>query len=499
MGDPSMPLRDCPGARPPSWSLVSTLSVALAAGVALTPGVGIAQVPATPPPPTTPAPPAPAAPVALPAPTIRLTLEDSLRLALQRSPETRQALAEVEGYRGKQLQALGIGRPQIELSTVLGPSPRARGDQVSSPDDQYSVDITGAFVRGTVSIIQPIFTWGLIQNARMAAQHGVRAAQAGVDVKSTEVALRVRQAYWGVVTARSIRTFLFEVRQQVEDAIARTERLVEGGYATDIDVFRFRSKLGELDRGLHQTEKTIELASQALGAWTGQPAGVAVEPADAALPEDIRPLPSVDLYVQDAVTTRPEFVQLREGIQARRKLVEVERRQGYPLFFVGLLGDLAYATNRDRLENPYVIDPLYHAAVGPVIGFKYNLDFGIRAGKVKEAEAEVQKLEALHVYATDNIPLQVRDAYTTVVEATQNVKVLADSHANARRWLVASSSNVDLGVGDPDDLADAFAQYARSRAEYLQALYAYVFGLEQLAHAAGQDVPEVQRLVPPKP
>jgi outer membrane protein TolC len=442
------------------------------------------------------APPAQTAPA---APAVRLTLEESLRAALQRSPETRQALAEVEGYRGKQLQALGIGRPQIELSTALGPSPRARGDQVSSPDDQYSTDITGVFVRGGVSIIQPIFTWGLIENARLAAEHGVRAAQAGVDVKSTEVALRVKQAYWGIVVAKSIRAFLLEVRQQVEDAIARTERLVEGGYATDIDVFRFRSKLGELDRGLHQTEKTIDLATQALGAWTGQPPGVAIEPADAALPEDIRPLASVDTYVRDAIAIRPEFAQLREGIQARRRLVEVERKQAYPLFFVGLLGDLAYATNRDRLENPYVIDPLYHAAVGPVVGFKYSLDFGIRAGKVKEAEAEVQKLEALQLFATDNIPLQVRDAHTTIVEATRNVRVLAEAHDNAKRWLVASSSNVDLGLGDPDDLADAFAQYARSRAEYFQALYAYVFGLEQLAHAAGQDVAEVQRLVPPKP
>ena len=454
-----------------------------------------AQAPAAP---TTPAPVTSVSP-APPAGTIRLTLEESLRAALQRSPETRQALAEVEGYRGKQLQALGIGRPQLELSTALGPSPRARGDQVSSPDDQYSADITGVFVRGTVSLIQPIFTWGLVENARMAAEHGVRAAQAGVDVRSTEVALRVKQAYWGVVTARSIRAFLLEVRQQVEDAIARTERLVEGGYATDIDVFRFRSKIGELDRGLHQAEKTIELASQALGAWTGQPRGVAVEPADEALPEALRPLREVELYVQDAIAARPEFVQLREGIEARRRLVEVERKQGYPLFFVGLLGDLAYATNRDRLENPYVIDPLYHAAVGPVIGFKYNLDFGIRAGKVKEAEAELQKLEALHTFATDNIPLQVRDAYTTLVEAARNVKVLGDAHENAKSWLVASSSNVDLGVGDPDDLADAFAQYARSRAEYLQALYSYVFGLEQLAHAVGQDVAEVQRLVPLKP
>jgi outer membrane protein TolC len=226
---------------------------------------------------------------------------------------------------------------------------------------------------------------------------------------------------------------------------------------------------------------------------------VGVGPADQALPEDMKSIPSVDMYVETALAGRPEFAQLREGIEARRRLVEVERKQGYPLFFIGLLGDLAYANNRDRLENPYVIDPLYHTAVGPVIGFKYSLDFGIRAGKVKEAQAEVQKLEALREHALDGIPLQVRDAYTTVVEAERNAKVLSEAFDNAKQWLVASSSNADLGVGDPDDLADAFVQYARTRADYLQAVFAYVYGLEQLAHAAGQDLPEVQRLAPPKP
>jgi outer membrane protein len=422
-----------------------------------------------------------------------------VRAALGRSPDTRQAVAEMEGIRGKQLQALGIGRPQVEIQTVVGPSPRARGNQVSSPDDQYSPDITGVFVRGTVSIIQPIFTWGLVENARLAAEHGLRAAQSGIDVKNTEVALRVKQAYWGVVAAKEIRAFLLEVRDQVNQAITRTERLVEGGYATDIDIFRFRSKIGELEKGLNLADKTIDLATQALATWTGQAPGVPVEPTDTSLPVNIRPLPPIDMYVQNALEGRPEFTQLKEGIQARRRLVEVERKQAYPLFFVGVLGDLAYATNRDRLENPYVIDPLYHAAIGPVIGFKYNLDFGIRAGKVKEAEAEVQKLEALRDYALDGIPLQVRDAYTTVVEAERNARVLSEAHNNAKQWLVASSSNADLGVGEPNDLADAFVQYARTRADYLQALYAYVFGLEQLAHAAGQDVPEVQRLVPPKP
>jgi outer membrane protein TolC len=408
-------------------------------------------------------------------------------------------MADVEGYRGKQLEALGIGRPQIEVRTVVGPSPRARGDQVSSPDDQYSPDISGAFIYGTVSIIQPIFTWGLIENARLAADHGVRAAQAGVEVKNTAVALQVKQAYWGAVAAKAIHSFLLEVRDLVDQAITRTERLVEGGYATDIDLYRFRSKRGELEKYLNLADRTIDLATQALGTWTGQPKGVAVEPTDQVLPTNMTPIPPIDLYVQDALVGRPEFYQLREGIEARRRLVEVERKQGYPLFFVGILGDLAYATNRDRLQNPFVIDPLYHTAVGPVIGFKYSLDFGIRAGKIKEAEAEVQKLEALRDHALDGIPLQVRDAYNTVVEAERNTKVLGEAFENAKKWLVASSSNVDLGVGDPDDLADAFVQYARTRADYLQALYAYVFGLEQLAHASGQDVVEVQRLAPPKP
>ena len=317
----------------------------------------------------------------------------------------------MEGYRGKQLQALGIGRPQLELQTVVGPSPRARGNQVSSPDDQYSPDITGAFVRGTVSIIQPIFTWGLIENARIAADHGVRAAQAGVDVKSTEVALRVKQAYWGAVTAKTIRGFLVRcASRSTRRSRGRSGWWRAGTQPTSTSTASAPSA-GELEKYMNLADKTVDLATQALGTWTGQPKGVSVDPTDTVLPEDMKPIPPVDVYVQAALAGRPEFSQLRDGIEARRRLVEVERKQGYPLFFVGLLGDLAYASNRDRLENPYVIDPLYHTAVGPVIGFKYNLDFGIRAGKVKEAVAELQKLEALRDHALDGIPLQVRDAY----------------------------------------------------------------------------------------
>ncbi|HEV8311355.1 MAG TPA: TolC family protein [Methylomirabilota bacterium] len=429
---------------------------------------------------------------------VTLTLEESVRAALTRAPEVRQAEAEVEGIRGKQLQARGAGFPQMELTTILGPSPRARGDQVSSPDDQYSPRITGVFVRAGIEIIQPVFTWGLIQNARQAAEHGVRATQAGVDLKGTEVALKVKQAYWGLVTATMIRQFLLEIRDQVDDTVGRTERLIEGGFTSEVDVYRLRTSKGEIDKNLNLVDRTIDLARSALATWTGQPRGTVVEPADKALPTELRDLRALELFIEDARAKRPEFTQLREGINARRNLVEVERKKRYPLFFVGILGSAAYATNRDRLENPFVVDPLNHVAVGPVVGFRFNLDFGIQAGKIKEAEAEVHKLEALQDFAEDGIPLQVREAYDAVVEAQRNVKALDQAHRNGRQWLVAASSNFDLGVGEPRDLSDAFLAYAKTRGEYLQALFAHVYGLEQLAHAAGMDVEEIRRLVPPE-
>jgi outer membrane protein TolC len=426
-----------------------------------------------------------------------MTLEENLRAALGRSPEIRESEAETEALLGKQLQAAGLAYPQLSLVTGLGPSPRARGDQVSSPDDQQSPDITGAFVRGGIELIQPLFTWGLITNARLAAKHGVDAVKAGIDVQSRDVALRVKQAYWGAVTSRMIRDFLLELRDQVLDAAARTERLVEGGFATEVDVYRIQAGVSELKKGYNQAEKTLAVAQAALAAWGGQASGTVVEPADSALPTEPRELQPLEWFVAEALARRPEFIQLREGIEARRQLVEVERKKRYPLFFVGLVGSVAYATNRDRLDNPYVIDPLNHVAVGPVLGFRYNLDFGIADGRIMEAEAEVHKLEAKWTFANDNIPLQVRNAYGTVIEARRNLETFDEAHQVAKKMLIAASSNADLGIGEPRDLADALTQYTKTRVEYLQALFAYVFGLEQLHHAVGLDIEEVRRLMPP--
>jgi hypothetical protein len=99
----------------------------------------------------------------------------------------------------------------------------------------------------------------------------------------------------------------------------------------------------------------------------------------------------------------------------------------------------------------------------------------------------------------DSIPLQVRDAYGAVLDAHRNVDIFGRAHQVAKKMLFTAVSNSDVGLGEPRDLADGLTSYARTRVEYLQALFGYVYGLEQLQHAAGLDVEEVRRLSTPPP
>ena len=78
---------------------------------------------------------------------VRLTVEDAVRRALTRSGEVRDTTAGLEVARSRVSQAEAGRYPQIELKALTGPSPRPRGNQVSSPESTSDPHITGIFGR----------------------------------------------------------------------------------------------------------------------------------------------------------------------------------------------------------------------------------------------------------------------------------------------------------------------------------------------------------------
>jgi outer membrane protein TolC len=417
-----------------------------------------------------------------------LSLEQAIAIALKNNPEIKESRAGVLGAKAKKSQADAARYPQVDALAVLGPSPRARGNQVFSPNRQSDPTISGVFARGIFTVIQPIFTFGEISGLRKAASSNIKLEEARVEEKSSEIVAKVKEFYFGYLAAKDLLSLAEEVKEQLDDAKKKVRKLLDKDSDTvdEVDLYKLEAFTSVVDDGVNEAKKSVILALGALKFSMGVPGDEQFELADKHLFLDVHPVEKLPYYQAKSSVLRPEFRQVSEGLKALQALVDVEKSKYLPKFFLGGLWDVAEATNRDDLENPFVIDPLNHDNIfGVVVGFKWHFDFGITAGRVSEAQAEYQKVLHKKTFAEQGIPLQVKKAYEEIHEAAKNIKSTENSYKFARKWLVSAVANFDLGVGEAEEIFKALEQYAKTRAENYKQILAYNMALADLDQASG--------------
>ena len=92
-----------------------------------------------------------------PAPKDVYTLKDLIRRTLATSPEIRQAQRGADVAMAKKDQADAGRYPQVEVTAIVGPSPRARGTvEGGSPDRKDHPHVTNVFERVEMRMVQPL-------------------------------------------------------------------------------------------------------------------------------------------------------------------------------------------------------------------------------------------------------------------------------------------------------------------------------------------------------
>lgn len=433
-------------------------------------------------------------------PTV-FSLDEIITRAVQYSPQIKEEQFGVLMRQSQRAQANAARFAQIEITIVGGPSPRARGNQLGSPDSKLDPDITGVFGRATLSVVQPLYAFGKINSLREAAAHGIAVSQAQVHQKATEVAMLVREAYHGYQLATSLEELALEISDQLTKTMAKVRRQLDAGApgVDNVDLYKLETFQGELDKQLNDIREGKALALTGLRTLMGVAPNLPMALRETALEPSVRDVDAVEQYVDASRQLRPEFTQAREGVKAYEALVQAAKADYYPVFFFGVFGSFAEATNRDTFSNPFVFDALNDDAIAPVLGLQWKYNLGITAGKVDEAAARLGQIQQKHALAEQGIPFQVRQAYLEIEQHKANIEATNKGFRSGRRWLVAAASNFDLGVGSGKDVADAAVAYAKLRASYLQAVYNYNIGLAKLDHAAGRDVAMVQAVLQPLP
>lgn len=434
---------------------------------------------------------------ALPAQAETINLQQAVEMSLAADPRIKEReqvieaargmLQEVQGNAGWRMSAnafVGLA-PKVEGgfyqdgNTYSGTTPRSDGNSFNGVSDWTHLDF---------ALIKPLFTFGKIEHYGEAAQGNIDLKRGELKQTRGDTVYDTKRAYFGYLTARDIRVFLEDMQGRLNWAIESVERNLEEetGESRQSDLYALQTAKGMLAKYVHQSRAVEKISLDGLKVLTGAGLKSELTVADARIEPVAFPQLELAEFQSRALLERPEMQQLEAGLRARRALVAAKKADRMPDVYAGVIGQFNYASQRERLDNPYLNDPFNGGGLTPVVGVKWDSVFGATSARVNQAQAELEALNHKKAFAVAGIPFEVGEAYANARANHDSQRDLAEGAAAARRWMVASLADFSAGLESADKVADAIKNYALAQTEYLRTINDYNMNVAQLARLTGE-------------
>ena len=433
---------------------------------------------------------------ALPGRAETINLQQAVEMSLAADPRIKEREQVVEAARGMLREVRGNAGWRISANAFIGlapeveggfyqggafsgTTPRTDGDEINGISDWTHLDF---------ALVKPLYTFGKIEHYGEAAQGNIDLKQGELKQTRGDTIYDTKRAYYGYLTARDTRVFLEDIQDKLNGSIDSVERNLkeETGESKQSDLYALQAAKGLLAKYTYQARAIEKISLDGLKVLTGAGLKADLTVADERI-EPV-PFPQTDLaeLQSRALQERPEMQQLEAGLRARRALVAAKKADRMPDVYAGVIGQANYASQRERLDNPYLYDPFNSAGLTPVVGVKWDNTFGATNARADQAQAELEALNHKKAFAVAGIPFEVGEAYANAQANYDSQRELAEGAAAARRWMVASLADYSAGVETADKVADALKNYVLVQTEYLRTVNDYNMNVAQLARLTGE-------------
>ena len=433
---------------------------------------------------------------ALPGQADTINLQQAVEMSLAADPRIKEREQVVEAARGMLQEVQGNAGWRVSANAFIGLAPEAEGgfyqggafNGTNPRTDGDRIEGISDWTHLDFALIKPLYTFGKIEHYGEAARGNIDLKRGELKQTRGDTVYDTKRAYFGYLTARDIRAFLEDMQGRLDRAITSVERDLEEetGEAKQSDLYALQSAKGLLAKYVYQSRAIEKISLDGLKVLTGAGLKADLKVAD----ERLEPVafPRVDLaeFQSRALQERPEMQQLEAGLRARRALVAAKKADRMPDVYAGVIGQFNYASQRERLDNPYLYDPFNGGGLTPVVGVKWDTVFGAASARVDQAQAELEALNHKKAFAVAGIPFEVGEAYANA-EANYNAqRDLGEGAAAARRWMVASLADFAAGIESADKVANALKNYVLTQTEYLRTVNDYNMNVAQLARLTGE-------------
>lgn len=375
---------------------------------------------------------------------LSLTMDEAVSRAMETHPTVVAVQREIEAARHAVRAAGALTNPEIVLTPELTNSGSDEALLVRQP-----LEINGA------------------RSARVAAARArLRSAEAHARVELAKLIAEVRLAYLDLVRAQERRSLARDAAASAEEIDRITQRQVQLGSRAGVEQIQTSVEAARARRHLVVAEGAAAGAAAALSEWVGADVGT--------LPPLSSPgeAPTETAAIEAALARRAEISAELSDADAYRQEARMVRAEGLP--------DIAPQFRIERFGSAADTSGFGIAISVPLI------DYGSRANRVKQIEAEAASREARAEATRVSVRRQVREALATLSATAEALKQFESGALDqARRLMEASRVGYQEGKTAIIALLEAQRTFRAVQSDHANAVVDYAAAHVILQRAMG--------------
>jgi outer membrane protein len=411
-----------------------------------------------------------------------LSLEESIKIAMERSLALHSATVGIVGSEYRQKEAITNFLPWWTgqyLYTRLNEGPRSvlftplgTFTEVKGPRDNYAFGTT---------LNQPLFTGGLNLANYRSAKLGVDLSKTSLETVKRDLVLQVRVGYFTILRAEK---FLGVAEQQVKQFEAQLEvakAFFDVGIVAKNDVLLAEVNLANARQSLIRAANDVAATKASFNILLRREVNTPFEVLDI-LAYEAFPL-SYEQSLAEALRLRPEVKAVQLNIDQAKENVKMARSGFFPT--INLLGNYSRSSDELGLGGDNKSENWTIQALATFTLWNWgNTCFKVGESKVKVTQAEDSKNQLV-----DSITLEVKDDYLNMQVAEKNIIVAEKAIEQAEENLRMNEERYKYQVATQTDVINAVTLLAQARVNYYGALSDFNITKAQLDRAMGRMYP----------
>ena len=411
-----------------------------------------------------------------------LTLEESIKIAMERSLGLHSAVLGINGSEFRRKEAITnflpwwtghYGYTRYNSPVTIGAvqvSPS--GTIVSTSRDVYNFN---------TALNQPIFTGGLNLANYRSAKLGVDLSKENVEIVKRDLVLQVRVGYFNILKADKFLDVAKQVVKQFEAQLEVSKAFFEVGIVPKNDVLQAEVRLANARQALVRVENDLAVAKSSFNILLRREVNTPLEVVDILA---YKPFPmGFEASLEEALRQRPEVKTAQLVIDQAKENVKIAKSGYFPT--ISLLGDY----NRSSEELGLNGDMKYERWIVQALATFTLWNWGNTAFKVGENKVKVTQAEDSKNQLIESITLEVKNDYLNLLVAEKNIKVAETAIEQAEENLRMNEERYKYQVATQTDVLDAVVLLAQTRVNYYGALSEFNVAKAQLERSMGRMYP----------